>query len=113
MPEITHHLTLRESVLFTGFAIWSKRSDKDIQKENKKILASKALQMPEAVVNVVRTVYLEKTHSLREFKKINEIACIEFRKWMVEQKTKLKRDPLPLAKVEVSKVRFNEAFICS
>lgn len=58
--------------------------------------------MPESVVAVVKAVFLEKTHTYREYKKDNELACIAFRKWMIEQRGKLKKDPLPAAKVEVS-----------
>ena len=87
----------------SGFAIWSKKSDKEIQREVKKNLANKGIQMPEAVASVIRAVFLEKTHTMKEYKKDNELACIEFRKWMIEQKQKLKKDPLPAAKIEVSK----------
>ena len=69
----------------------------------KKNLANKGMQMPEAVASVIRAVFLEKTHTMKEYKKDNELACIDFRKWMIEQKQKLKKDPLPAAKIEVSK----------
>ena len=69
----------------------------------KKNLASKSLKVPEAVVTVIKAVFLDKTHTYKEFKKEQELACIEFRKWMIEQRGKLKKDPLPPAKVEVSK----------
>jgi len=86
-----------------GFAIWSKKSDKEIQREVKKNQANKGIQMPESVASVIRAVFLERTHTMKEYKRDNELACIEFRKWMIEQKQKLKKDPLPIAKVEVSK----------
>jgi hypothetical protein len=90
-------------LLQTGYAIWSKRSDKEIQREVKKNVATKSLQMPEAIVTVIKAVFLERTHTYRELRRENELACIEFRKWMIEQRGKLKKDPLPIAKCEVSK----------
>ena len=55
---------------------------------------------------IIRAVYLEKTHTMKKMKKDQELACIGFRKWVIEQKKKTKKDPLPLARIEVSKVRF-------
>ena len=88
-----------------GFAIWSKRSDKDLQRELRKTLATKSLNVPENVAMIIRAVYLEKTHTMRFMRasKDHEMACIDFRKWMIQQKQKSKKDPLPTAKVEVSK----------
>ncbi len=86
-----------------GYAIWSKRSEKEIQKEIKKQLLAKGMNIPEIVQKVIRAVFIERSHSLKQFKKENEFACSEFRKWMIEQRRKTKKDMLPAAKVEVSK----------
>jgi hypothetical protein len=87
-----------------GIAIWSKRSDEDVKREMKKYLASKSLKVPEAISTVIRCVFLERLFTMKEMKKNNELAVIEFRKWMIEQRKKTKKDPLPLTKIEVSKV---------
>ena len=109
-PPIPNPFTLTQpQPLTTGFAIWSGRSDKDIQKEIKKNLANKALKLPEAVSMIIRTVYLDRTHTFKEIKKENELACLEFKKWMNEQKNKSKKDPLPMVKMEVVKVSANAA----
>ena len=87
-----------------GFAIWSKRSNKEVQREAKKALASKAVKVPEPVATVVRLVYLEKVRKMSQLKKdpVHELAAIAFRKWMIEQKKKGLKDPLLLAKIEVA-----------
>lgn len=54
---------------------------------------------------IIRAVYLEKTHTMKKMRKDHELACIGFRKWVIEQKKKTKKDPLPLARIEVSKVK--------
>jgi hypothetical protein len=92
--------------ILPGFAIWSRRSDKDIQREMRKNVAAKALNVPEKVALIIRAVFLERTHTMKQMRNSREyeLACIEFRKWMIEQKKKSKKDPLALAKVEVSKV---------
>ena len=87
-----------------GFAIWSKRTDKDIQKEMKKSLASRGMVIPMNVAMVITAVYLEKSHTMKALKDEEELACLEFRKWVMEQKKKNKKDPITSAKVEVSKV---------
>ena len=89
-----------------GFAIWSKRSDKEIQKEMKKSLASRGLAIPMNVAMVITAVYLEKSHTMKALREEEELACLEFRKWVIEQKKKNKKDPITSAKVEVSKVRW-------
>ena len=94
------------SPFLTGFAIWSKKSEKELQRELKKALEKKALNVPDSVAMIIRAVYLEKTHTMKKMKKDQELACIGFRKWVIEQKKKTKKDPLPLARIEVSKVRF-------
>ena len=91
----------------TGFAIWSKKSDKELQRELKKALEKKALNVPDSVAMIIRAVYLEKTHTMKKMRKDHELACIGFRKWVIEQKKKTKKDPLPLARIEVSKVIFH------
>ena len=87
-----------------GFAIWSKKSDKELQRELKKALEKKALNVPEPVAMIIRAVYLEKSHTMKKMFKDHELACMGFRKWVIEQKRKTKKDPLPLARIEVSKV---------
>ena len=86
-----------------GFAIWSKKSDKELQREMKKTLATKALNVPESSAMVIRAVHLEKSHTMKQMRKDYELECIELRKWMIEQRKKSKKDPLPAAKTEVSK----------
>ena len=70
----------------------------------KKALEKKALNVPDAVAMIIRAVYLEKSHTMKKMKKDHELACIGFRKWVIEQKKKTKKDPLPMARIEVSKV---------
>ena len=60
--------------------------------------------MPDSVAMIIRAVYLEKTHTIKKMKVDQELAFIGFRKWVIEQKKKTKKDPLPLARIEVSKV---------
>mmetsp|Transcript_12581 Transcript_12581/g.17280 ORF Transcript_12581/g.17280 Transcript_12581/m.17280 type:complete len:420 (+) Transcript_12581:37-1296(+) len=86
-----------------GFAIWSNRSDKEIQKEMKKSQANRGLVIPQNVAMVITAVYLEKTHTMKAFREEEELACLEYRKWIMEQKKKSKKDPVISAKVEVSK----------
>lgn len=86
-----------------GYAIWSKKSEQEIQREIKKSLLSKGLHVPDIVAKVIRAVFLEKTHTMSQYKKEDEFACAEFRKWMMEQKKKTKKNPLQPAKIEVSK----------
>lgn len=102
------HLELRDTIeLRLGRAIWSKKSPQEIQRAMKKMLSAKAMRIPPVVAQVITAVYIEKTHrSVKEYKKEDEIACIEFRKWLVEQKKKAakNKDPLLAAKIELSKV---------
>lgn len=86
-----------------GFAIWSKRSPKEIEKEVQKSVAAKTIGVPRGVATIIRAVYMERSHTMKLIRKENELAAIEFRKWMIERRQKQKKDPLPLAKVEVSK----------
>jgi hypothetical protein len=86
-----------------GIAIWSKKSDKEIQRQAKKLQGMKTVVIPELVSLVVRAVFLEKTHKMRDIKDQNEVAFREFRKWLRDRKKKSKKDPLATAKVEVSK----------
>jgi hypothetical protein len=95
---------LRDAVeLKRGMAIWSKRSDDELKREMKKLQAEKALKVPESIATVIRCVFLERTHTMKEMRKQNELAVIEFRKWMIEQRKKTKKDPLPGAKMDVSR----------
>lgn len=48
-----------------GIAIWSSKTDEEIQKEKKKSLASKGLVIPNYVSMIVNAVYLEKICSLK------------------------------------------------
>lgn len=87
-----------------GKAIWSKKSDSEIQQEIKKAQASKGLYIPPPVVQVITEVFLERNFKMSEYKIEDELACLEFRKWIREQKKKSKKDPLLSAKNEVSNV---------
>jgi hypothetical protein len=86
-----------------GYAIWSKRSDQEIKRATQKGVADKAISMPPSVTLVITSVYIERTHTMKQLRKDNELACIEFRKWMIEQRKKTKKDPLPMAKMAVTK----------
>lgn len=89
-----------------GRAIWSKKSDAEIQQELKKAMASRGIQIPTAVAQVITAVYIERTHKMKEYKEEDELACIEFRKWIREQKKKSKRDPIVAAKIELANVSY-------
>ena len=43
-----------------GMAIWSKKSEKELQRELKKSLAAKSVNIPDSVYMVISAVYLEK-----------------------------------------------------
>lgn len=86
-----------------GFAIWSKRSPKEIEKEVQKSVAAKTIGVPRGVATILRAVHMERSHTMKLIRKENELAAIEFRKWMIERRQKQKKDPLPSAKIEVSK----------
>lgn len=92
------------SLLIIGTAIWSQRTEQEIKKELKKSLASKGVGMPTNVASVINTVYVEKLCSLSTLKKEEELAYKEFKKWVREQRQKLKKDPVPSAKIELVKV---------
>ena len=85
-----------------GFAIWSKRSANEIKKEVQKNVALKTMNIPRSVANIIKAVHLDRTHSMKQIRKENELAAIEYRKWMIETRQKIKKDPLPQAKMEVS-----------
>jgi hypothetical protein len=87
-----------------GFAIWSKRTDQEIKKEVKKSMASKGMNIPHNVANVINAVYVEKICNMGTIKKEEEIAYTEYKKWVREQRQKLKRDPVPGVKLELVKV---------
>lgn len=89
----------------SGRAIWSKKTDKELQRELKKALEKKAMNVPDVVAVIVRAVYLERIHTLKSYKIHDELAFITFRKWVREQKKKTKKNPLPMAKNVVSMVR--------
>ena len=84
-----------------GFAIWSQRSASEIKKEVAKSVAAKTLNIPRSVATIIRAVHLERTHTMKQIRKENELAAIEYRKWMIESRQKTKKDPLPQAKAEV------------
>jgi hypothetical protein len=86
-----------------GIAIWSKKSDQEIQRQAKKLQDSKTVYIPDLVSLVVNAVFLDKTHKISDIKAQNEVAFREFRKWLRERKKKSKANPLAIAKVEVSK----------
>jgi len=86
-----------------GFPIWSKRSEQEIAREMRKSQAERGLNVPANVAKVIRAVYLERSQTMKQFKAQDELAYMEFRKWMSETKRKTKKDPLPLAKTSVSK----------
>ena len=78
-----------------GFAIWSKRSPKEIEKEVQKSVAAKTLGVPRSVATIICAVHRERSHTMKVIRKENELAAIEFRKWVIERKQKQKKDPLP------------------
>jgi hypothetical protein len=99
LAEARDYIELRR-----GKAIWSKRSEQEIQAAMKKALAAKGMSIPSAVAQVINAVYVDKTHKMKEYRDEDELACIEFRKWVREQKKKSKRDPIVLAKLELTNV---------
>ena len=66
---------------------------------------SLGLFLPAPVAQVITAVFIERTHTMREYREEDELACIEYRKWVREQKKKSKRDPIIAAKLELSNVR--------
>lgn len=86
-----------------GFPIWSKRSEQEIAREMRKANAERGLSVPANVAKVIQAVYLEKSQTMKQFKAQDELSYMEFRKWMSETRRKTKKDPLPQAKVSVSK----------
>ena len=50
-----------------GFAIWSKKSEKELQREMRKSLATKSLHVPENVAMIIRAVHLEKVLSSHHY----------------------------------------------
>jgi len=103
---------MRDAVeLKRGYAIWSDRTEQDIAKEQKKSLASKGVVIPSNVAMVITAVHLDKVCTMKELAKEEEIACAEYRKWMREQRKKQKKDPLPMAKTELTKVFILSYFI--
>ena len=93
----------------TGRPIWSKKTAQDLQREMKKALLSKGMHVPPVVAQVISALYLDRTHSsLKHYKSDDEIAAIEYRKWISDQKKKPSnkgKDPVMAAKIEVSKVQ--------
>ena len=70
----------------------------------KKALATKSMNIPTSVVEVLTAVFIEKKYTMKEMKAINEMAFLDYRKWFREQKKKSKKDPIPPAKTEIAKV---------
>lgn len=88
----------------TGLAIWSKRTDQEIQKEAKKAITSRGMHIPASVATVVNAVFVEKICTLAEMKAEEGVVYAEYRKWLREQREKLKKDPLQAVKLELVKV---------
>ena len=64
----------------------------EIKKEVAKSLATKTLNIPRSVAAIIRAVHFERTHTLKQIRRENELAAIEYRKWMIECKQKTKRE---------------------
>ena len=74
-----------------GRAIWSKRTDKEIQKEYARSLMNKGPAIPSSVEMVITAVFLDRTHTISQIKKEEIIAFTEFKKWVQEQRKKSKK----------------------
>lgn len=74
-------------------------------------MANKGFRIPQQVGEVISAVFLDRSHTMKYLKFEEEFAYSEFRKWLTEAKTKLKKDPIPMAKVELSKVRYQKIFL--
>lgn len=96
-------LEVRDMIeLKRGKAIWSKRSDKQIKKALKKSQEGGPSKIPPAVEMVITSVYFDKKQTMGALKRDNEVAYGEYRKFMVEQKKKLKSNPVPVVKSKIS-----------
>ena len=95
---------LRDIVeLKRGMAIWSRRTGKELNAERQKALRDKVVYVPPNFERIITCVFLEKTHTMKQMRAENELAVIEFRKWMLKNRKRLKKNPLPVVKIEVSK----------
>jgi hypothetical protein len=71
---------VRDAVeLKRGVAIWSARSDKEISSEKAKAAKEHMVHVPPNFEHIVTCVFLEKTHSMKDMRAENELACIEVR----------------------------------
>ena len=84
-----------------GFAIWSKRSASEIKKEVAKSACKKTMNIPRSVATIIRAVHLERTHTMKQIRKENELAAIEYRKWMMESRQKTKKDLYPRLRLKL------------
>lgn len=91
-----------------GRPIWSNKSVQQIKQEFRKNQALRAMKMPESVRKLIEEVFIEKSIKMNEYQSKNKLAVLEYRKWLMEQKqkqanSKVKKSPLQIAKLEVSK----------
>lgn len=84
-----------------GVGTWSTRSEKELR-DPKKGVQLNTMKVPAKFVKLVIDVYLEKVRTMKDFRRENELTTIEFRKWMIDQRKRLKKNPLFPVKVAVS-----------
>ena len=95
---------LRDAVeLKRGMAIWSQRSEKEISAEKAKAQREKVIHVPPKFENIVTRVFLEKTSTMKQMRAENLLVAIEFRKWMLENRKRFKKNPVPVVKCEVAR----------
>lgn len=87
-----------------GTSIWTRKSEKDINREIKKTQAPKPLIIPEAIASIIIAVYIEQSKKLSEIKNEDRLAYMTFRKYMIDLKKKTKKDPVLQTKLELTKV---------
>ena len=58
------------------------------------------MHIPASVAMIIRQVHLEKTHTMKQIRRENELGAIEYRKWMIEQRQKSKNgNVLPVTRM--------------
>lgn len=92
-----------------GRPIWTNKSSQILQLEYRRSQALRAMALPDYVKHLILSVYIERTISMRDYNKEFKYEVKEFRKWLSEQKqkmgkSKVKKSPFMMAKLDVSKV---------
>jgi len=92
-----------------GRPIWTSKSPQQLQLEYRRSQALRAMALPDYVKHLILSVYIERTISMRQYNKDFKYEVKEFRKWLSEQKqrmgkSKTKKSPFMMAKLDISKV---------